>query len=86
MANATLISHDSQIPTREVESLGDTFSLAEMQKLVDGHIELVRMDRVLMVVNEEGMLLGLPINYKASAVAGTIIRGNALLGDEGMIK
>jgi hypothetical protein len=86
MANATFIPHNSELKTKEVESLLDTFSLEELQEQVGGYIELVRMDHTLMVVNEEGMLLGLPLNHRASAAAGIIIRGNVLLGDEGMMK
>ena len=86
MANAVFLPSNSAEDKRTVTSVGDTFSLAELQEYVGGYIELVRMDQTLMVVNEEGALLGLPVNYRASAIAGFVIRGNAVVGAEGMMK
>ena len=42
---------------------GTTFELEEMQKIVCGYIEIIRLnDDRLMIVNEEGLLQGLPVN------------------------
>jgi hypothetical protein len=62
------------------------FSLEELQMLVGGYIELVRVPNpknlwflrnTWMIVNEEGRLLGLPQNMAASQLAGQPIMGHA---------
>lgn len=55
--------------------------LEEIQKAVGGYIESVSLplrDSV-MIVNEEGLLLGLKINIIASEIANQPIVGNALI-------
>ena len=48
---------------------GKFFELEELQKIVEGYIEIVRLDNgKLMVVNEEGKLAGLPFNEIATAI------------------
>jgi len=54
-------------------------SLEEAQKAVGGFVELVTTTQGQLLVNEEGILEGLPHNEKASEVAGIPICGNALL-------
>ncbi len=55
-------------------------SLKQMQDAVGGYIELVRLtDDDIMVVNEEGLVFGLPINEHASKIAGQTIVGNVLM-------
>jgi hypothetical protein len=44
----------------------DRPTLEEMQEFVGGRIELVYVDNGHFVVNEEGLLDGLPINLEAS--------------------
>jgi len=45
------------------------FTLEELQKLVSGLIEIVRTkDNKTMVINEEGKINDLPINYKATEI------------------
>lgn len=54
-------------------------SLGSLQEIVDGYIQYVRLldlDGVL-VVNEEGLLLGLAPNGIASNLAGELIVGTA---------
>lgn len=69
--------------TVEVEN-----TLEALQAEVGGYIETVRLrvDNAVMIVNEEGLLLGLPYNAAASALAGQPIVGTALVvgvdGDE----
>lgn len=55
--------------------------LEELQKAVDGYIEAVRLpfQDSVMIVNEEGLLLGLKINILASEIANEPIVGNALI-------
>jgi len=60
-----------------------TFSLEELQKFVDGPIEiLLTKDQQTMIVNEEGRLRNLPVNMEAtSLIKGHIIVGNVLVCD-----
>ena len=58
-------------------------SLPVMQAAVGGLIEYVYIrynrKKTIMVVNEEGRLIGLPINPIASLIAGQTIVGDVLL-------
>lgn len=46
---------------------GTDFQLSEMQAVVSGYIEVVYLDDgLIMVVNEEGKLNGLAINWNAT--------------------
>ncbi|MDE2102543.1 MAG: DUF3846 domain-containing protein [Patescibacteria group bacterium] len=45
------------------------FSLDELSKFVGGYIECVRLTHGTMYVNEEGLLLNLPFNAKATELA-----------------
>ena len=55
-------------------------SLKQMQDAVGGYIELVRLtDDDVMIVNEEGLIFGLPVNEHASKLAGQTIVGNVLM-------
>lgn len=59
---------------------GKSFFLHEMQALVGGLIEPVYLeDGKIMVVNEEGLLIGLDLNAKASAMTGITIVGPAIV-------
>jgi hypothetical protein len=70
-----------------ITARGKTFSLAELQHVVGGYIELVpvRGGRY-MVVNEEGMMRDMDINPGASLLAGTTIYGPAVVIARGAIK
>ena len=67
-----------------------SITLEEMQEAVGGYIEVVRLafDRLVMIVNEEGKLRGLPYNPAATAIMGVgglpgdYIVGTALLVSE----
>lgn len=65
---AQLINHDGE--TLEVEPInGEDFKLAELQGMVNGNIEIVYLnDNIIMVINEEGKLLNLPINHTATCL------------------
>ena len=63
---ATLIKSNGEeinvIPNNKTD-----FQLVELQKFVGGFIEIVRTkDNKIMVMNEEGKINDLPINYKAT--------------------
>ena len=59
---------------------GNRYSLKELQTAVDGFIELVHLDsQQVLVVNEDGLRLRLPVNDKASDIAGRLIVGDSLL-------
>lgn len=48
---------------------GKAFTLEEMQKLVDGHIEMIQLPSgKTMVLNEEGRINDLPVNESATRV------------------
>nr|ART39127.1 H353 [uncultured bacterium] len=62
---------------------GKKFALDELQQLVGGYIEMVRIPgdvgRRIFIVDEEGRLKGLKPNVRASHLAGQLLVGNALL-------
>lgn len=55
--------------------------LDELQRAVGGYIETLTLipGKAVMIVNEEGRILGLPVNPAASSLAGTLIVGTALI-------
>lgn len=71
---------------------GKHYTLEELQRAVSGYIEIVHVGRRLLVVNEEGRILGLTHNSGASAIAtglvlgGEDIRGDALLCDSDLVE
>lgn len=56
-------------------------TLEALQTIVGGNIETVPLvpDRAVMIVNEEGLLLGLEPNLMATFAAGTDIVGRAII-------
>jgi len=72
---ATLLKTDG---TREVNVNIDT--LKRKQELVGGLIELVHINegRVL-IVNEEGLIHGLPLNQEATGMCGHPLVGDVIL-------
>ena len=49
---------------------GNDFSLEEVQKIVGGYIEVIELsDGNLLVCNEEGKIMSLPENPKATEIA-----------------
>ena len=59
-------------------------------KAVDGYIEIVHPRRLefpyCMIVNEEGLLRGLPLNPYGSYLYGTEAHGNPIVGDIVILK
>ena len=72
---------------------GSDFRLEEMQRMVGGIIEIVYFeDNTVMVINEEGKLLGLPLNMDATVIfrahypdSNDYIVGDALVCSEKQI-
>ena len=73
---------------------GKTFTLEEIQEIVGGYIEILTFkDGRMMVMNEEGKLLGFPINPEATRIArennliwpNDYIVGTVLIADPGEI-
>lgn len=67
---------------------GKTFALTEMQEIVGGYIEPIRLnDGRIIIVNEEGLLRGLPVNIEATNIlrrdhaTTQYIVGNAIVCD-----
>jgi hypothetical protein len=66
---------------------GRDFTLAEVQKLVGGYVELVRMPgKEYALANEEGLMIGLPPNYNASQAVGMPLVGNVVVCRSTMFK
>lgn len=62
-----------------VEAQGGRFSLEELQRYVGGYIERVMVGGRTMWVNEEGRIMGLPVNKRASELAAQEIVGDVLM-------
>lgn len=79
MANYFLTSGE----TRGVEPAnGKTFELHELQKLVGGYIEIVKLSAdTIMVVNEEGLLHNLQPNDNAIWVCAEFGQPRYIVGD-----
>ena len=83
------------LTTGEIQEIapqnGAFFKLHELNEFVGGYIELVYLsDNRLMVVNEEGKLMGLPVNIKATrevVMSGIndVIVGDVLICDDSQI-
>lgn len=59
---------------------GKDYKWHELKKYVNGYIEIVRLgDGKIIVCNEEGKLIGLPVNWKASMMCGQTIVGDVVL-------
>lgn len=59
---------------------GSEFSLEELQRLVGGYIEVVPTPQSKdLIVNEEGVLKALPVNKKATMIAGQPIVGDMVI-------
>lgn len=68
-----------------VPSNGSKFALKDLQDMVGGYVERLALpDRAVMIVNEDGFPLGLPVNETASRLAGRVIVGDVVLLPRGM--
>jgi hypothetical protein len=81
---AHLIKQNGEVTQVEPKQ-GDEFTLEELQGYVDGYIEFVYLGDDIAVVNEEGLLKGLAINNRASAVVGQTLVGDVLIVNRNQI-
>lgn len=72
---------------------GKTFTLKELQEAVGGYIEIIRLnDGRIIVVNEDGLNLNLPVNIEATNIlrrdhsTTQYIVGNAIVCDADMVE
>lgn len=73
---------------------GTDFSLKELHEFVGGYIEILRMGgHLIMVINEEGKLLDLPLNKTATEIfwgntgnTSDYIVGNVLICESCLVK
>ena len=81
---AIKVTSDLQITIQEIEVKNGSM-LKGLQEIVGGCIEIVhprRLERpLLMVVNDEGLLYGLPVNPVGSYLYGMDQHGHPILGD-----
>ena len=84
MATLYKVNGDTETVTPKKDLL---FSLEEMQAFVGGYIEMVAIPgdvkhasggKGILIVNEEGLMMGLPLNRQASILAHRPIVGDAL--------
>ena len=64
---AQLIKSNGEI-SKVLPGNGKVFTLQELQSFVGGYIEFRHMDGEIMVMNEEGKIMGLPDNQEATNV------------------
>lgn len=74
---AILVSVDD-VP-REVLPARKTFTLEELQTLVEGWIERVGLPEGPLYCNEEGRINGMPLNERASRMFGIRLHGPVVL-------
>lgn len=84
---ATLIKTDGTLTIVHPKAgIGKPFTLEELRGYVGGYIEIIYpKDGTLGVVNEEGLLLNLKPNLRASLATGYSLVGDVLLCDNGEI-
>lgn len=83
----TLLIVPGKPDTNPVPKNGKDFKLDEVQALVGGYVELIRLaDGRLMLVDEDGRFKRLAMNDAASRLAGLPIVGNALVVPNSMIE
>ena len=86
---ATIYTVDGEVKTVTPRN-GTNFKLDELQEFVGGLVEIVPIEQSskIMVVNEKGKLLGLPVNTRATDEWPTaygpndVIVGNALICED----
>ena len=68
-------------PPDNIELIAIDNKLEELQEQVEGYIECVTLipGKLVMIVNEEGLIQQLPYNMSASIIARRNIVGNALI-------
>lgn len=89
---AIVITTDDKIEVRDLE-VKDGSLLEPLQQIVSGYIEIVHPMRLCdgpvplaMIVNEEGIIEGLPINAIASVLYGADIHGSFIHGNVAILE
>lgn len=73
---ATLIPALAE-PQEVLPHSGEAFTLQELQLFVGGYIEMLRLgDGRVMFLNEDGKRENLPVNYRATAMMASRLRGD----------
>lgn len=84
-----VISTENEIKTVDIAENGSPL-YAQVRSAVGGYMENVyprRLDsNLIMVVNEEGLLMDLPINLIASYLYGTDVHGHSIVGNVIILK
>lgn len=76
----SIISATGEVEERDAKAFfADKEWFKKLQEIVGGYVEVVRLGKVDMAVNEEGRLIGLPFNQTATHAAQQVIVGNAVL-------
>lgn len=76
-------SNGSSIPVSPKK--GKKFTLEEIQKMVGGYVERLKLPgRYVMLINEEGLIFKLPLNREASEIAQRPIVGDVVVLPSGM--
>ena len=71
-------------PGEDPRSMVIPNELKVMQQLVGGHIEMLRIsDNGILVMNEEGKLLGLEPNFYLGSIGDTIVGPVIVVGEDG---
>ena len=65
---------------------GEHFELQQLQGLVGGYIEVISWNGLLVVCNEDGRRLRLPVNMHASTNLATPLVGNVIVMSPSMMK
>ena len=85
---AIVITTDNKVDVRDLE-VKDNSLLEALQGVVGGYIETVSPMRLshglLMIVNEEGVILDLPVNIIASILYGADLHGTFIYGDVAIV-
>jgi hypothetical protein len=80
MINIQHIQADGTIAKLQIS---EAEQLEKLQELVNGYIEVISITPTqYMVVNEEGIILSLPLNLLASELAGFSIYGSVVIIDK----
>lgn len=53
-------------------------SFEQIEEMIGGFFELVELDDCILMVSEDAIALKLPVNQKATKLAGQVIRGNVI--------
>lgn len=84
---ATIFKVDSPKGKSVEPKNGTNFSLKELQDVVHGYIEIVRLTgNQIMVVNEEGAINGMELNIAATFISGELIHGDVLVCNKEQVK